>query len=86
MDKDEWVDYLGATNLINMIASRNMYGWYDQSSEMFSSQTPEREPETNEQKVIRLLRGDFEKKLGISFEDFMNTYNHLVETNPDKLI
>ncbi len=42
--------------------------------------------ETDDQKVIRILKGDFEKKFGMTFEKFIETYHGLLETSPEKLI
>lgn len=42
--------------------------------------------ETDEEKVIRLLKGDFEKQCEISFEKFMEIYTLIVKTSPEKLI
>jgi len=42
--------------------------------------------ETKEEKVVRLLKGDFERLCGISFDDFLITYHHIVKNNPEKLI
>lgn len=42
--------------------------------------------ETDDQKVIRILKGDFEKKFGMTFEKFIETYHRLLETSPEKLI
>ena len=42
--------------------------------------------ETEEEKVIKLLKGDFEKKTGITFERFIEVYNSILENNPEKLI
>jgi hypothetical protein len=45
-----------------------------------------RNAETPHDKVIRLLKGDFEKTHGITFEKFIETYNDILENNPEKLI
>lgn len=39
--------------------------------------------ETDEEKVIRLLKKDFEKEMGLTFESFLNIYNnpHLLTDN-----
>lgn len=43
--------------------------------------------EVNEEDVvINLLQGDFEKKCGISFERFIEVYNEILKNNPEKLI
>ena len=42
--------------------------------------------ETIEEKVIRILKYDFEKSHGISFDVFMNVYKEIIEKNPEKLI
>jgi len=47
----------------------------------------EEEKSENEKKyVIELLKGGFEEKCGISFDRFINIYNEILETNPEKLI
>ena len=47
---------------------------------------PFRRIESKEKIVIRLLKGDFETKTGITFEDFIETYNKILEYSPEKLI
>ena len=42
--------------------------------------------ETTQETVIRMLKGDFQKVVGVSFEDFMEAYHSLIENNPEKLI
>lgn len=42
--------------------------------------------ETHKETVIRLLKQDFEKNNGITFEDFISAYNDLLENEPEKLI
>jgi len=42
--------------------------------------------ETNEEKVIRLIKGGFEEQHGISFEEFQKVYKEILENNPEKLI
>jgi hypothetical protein len=42
--------------------------------------------ETDEEIVIRMLRGDFEKTVGISFGRFFELYRNIVENKPEKLI
>ena len=42
--------------------------------------------ESEEDKVARILKGDFEKQFGITFEKFIEVYNYIVENNPEKLI
>lgn len=42
--------------------------------------------ETEDQKVIRILKGDFEKKFGMTFERFVEVRERLIETHPEKLI
>jgi len=41
---------------------------------------------TPEEKVLRLLKYDFEKKVGISFEQFICVYKEILKNNPEKLI
>ncbi len=42
--------------------------------------------ETDEEKVVRILKGDFEKKFGMTFEKFIEVREKLLETHPEKLI
>lgn len=42
--------------------------------------------ETKEQKVVRLLKGDFEKYTGMSYEEFDEIHKRLIENYPEKLI
>lgn len=41
---------------------------------------------TKEAMVIELLKGGFETKCGLSFQDFMEIYTELIEESPEKLI
>ena len=43
-------------------------------------------PETKEQKVVRLLKGDFEKYTGMSYAEFEEIKKNLIENHPEKLI
>ena len=42
--------------------------------------------ESDEDKVIRILKKDFEAKHGMSFDKFIETYNKILANNPEKLI
>lgn len=42
--------------------------------------------ETDEEKVVRILKGDFEKKFGMTYEKFKNVYDIILRDNPEKLI
>ena len=42
--------------------------------------------ETDEEIVIKLLKGDFKKQCGIDFEKFIEVYNDIIENHPEKLI
>lgn len=42
--------------------------------------------ETNEELVIRMLHGDFEKLVGLSFCEFCRIRNEILESHPEKLI
>ena len=42
--------------------------------------------ETDEDKVARILKGDFEKKFGMTFEKFIEVYHKMLENSPEKLI
>lgn len=46
----------------------------------------ELEPITPQERVISLLKGGFEIRCGISFDEFIQVYNELLEHNPEKLI
>ncbi len=41
---------------------------------------------TTEEKVIDLLKGGFEKRCGLSLDEFMETYHKLLEHSPERLI
>ena len=47
---------------------------------------PEVVKETSEEKVIRFLKGDFEKQIGMSFDEFTKIRNEIIEKCPEKLI
>lgn len=42
--------------------------------------------ETEEQKVIRILKHDFESTHGITFERFIEVYHNILRDSPEKLI
>lgn len=42
--------------------------------------------ETDEAKVIRLVKGDFEKQIGMSFDRFQEILKTIISVNPEKLI
>ncbi len=42
--------------------------------------------ETEHEKVVRILKGDFEKKFGMTFERFIEVYHDMMEQHPEKLI
>jgi hypothetical protein len=42
--------------------------------------------ETDEEIVIRMLRGDFEQVVGVPYDKFCEIHKTLVENNPEKLI
>lgn len=42
--------------------------------------------ETDEEKVIRILKKDFEEKHGMTFDKFIETYQKILEESPEKLI
>lgn len=45
------------------------------------------EPELNEHdKVVKILKGDFEKKFGMTYDRFVEIYNEILKNNPEKLI
>ena len=43
-------------------------------------------PETKEQKVIRMLKGDFERYVGMPYSEFEQIRDDLMKNNPEKLI
>lgn len=43
-------------------------------------------PETEHEKVVRILKGDFEKKFGMSYDRFVEIYNEILKNDPEKLI
>ena len=43
-------------------------------------------PETKEQKVIRMLKGDFERYVGMPYSEFEQIREDLMKNNPEKLI
>lgn len=47
---------------------------------------PIRDTEDIEEKVIKLLKGDFEKKHCISIEDFFSIASKIIKDHPEKLI
>lgn len=42
--------------------------------------------ETDADKVVRILKHDFEKKHGMTFDKFIEVYNDLLKNNPERLI
>ena len=54
--------------------------WDDEEEEV------ELKPMTPQERVINLLKGGFENRCGISFDEFIQVYNELLEHNPEKLI
>ena len=42
--------------------------------------------ETYQQLVIRMIKGDFEKFTGLSFDRFCEIYKQTLENEPEKLI
>lgn len=69
---------------LHMYTNEDMINSYYYQEER--KETPTKKTETTKAKVIRLLKGDFEKKLGISFETFIETYNKILEESPEDLI
>lgn len=43
-------------------------------------------PPTIEERVIDIVKGGFEKKFGITIQEFQEVYDKLVEDEPDRLI
>ncbi len=48
--------------------------------EIVSSMVSSLKPKTNEEKVISILKGGFEKEYGMSFDKFIEIYNEMKET------
>lgn len=42
--------------------------------------------ETEEQKVLRILKGDFERQFGMTFDRFIEVRERMLETNPERFI
>ncbi len=42
--------------------------------------------ESNEDFVVRMLKGGFEEQMGMTFEEFCRIRNEILQTNPEKLI
>ncbi len=42
--------------------------------------------ETDEELVIRMLKGGFEKHMGMSYQKFATIHKQLLENHPEKLI
>ena len=55
-------------------------------STIYANMKKVNEIETKESIVIRLLKGDFEKSHGITFDEFIKIYNVILENSPEKLI
>ena len=64
--------------MIAKLAKNSVYGSFGSLSK--------RSFETNEDFVVRMLKGDFEKHMGIEYSEFEKVRNHLVENEPEKLI
>ncbi len=45
-----------------------------------------RDKETDEEKVIRIIKGDFEYKFGMTFDKFQDVLKSIMINNPEKLI
>lgn len=41
---------------------------------------------TDEEKVLKILKGGFEKEFGMTYEKFKEIYETILEENPEKLI
>ena len=50
--------------------------------EIISQMVSSFKPKTNEEKVISILKGGFEKEYGMSFDKFVEIYNEMKETCP----
>ncbi len=64
--------------LIAKIAKNSVYGAFGSLSK--------RSSETDEEFVIRMLKGDFEKHMGVSHSTFETIRRDLIENHPEKLV
>lgn len=85
VDYDVWSDNDTVTKLRNIIASQ-MSEKMDLEILNSIKEAMKERVETEEEKVIRILKGDFEKTFGISWDRFQIVYNKILESNPEKLI
>ena len=58
----------------------------DQTGKIPSSLLPHGSPESDEDRVVRMLKGDFEIIMGMSYERFIEIHKYLIEHHPEKLI
>ncbi len=57
------------------------------SNKIFKFTDPEPiKVETEHDTVVRILKGDFEKKFGMTYDRFVELYNDILKNNPEKLI
>lgn len=59
---------------------------YKKTETITKSKIPDAPNETPTEKVIRYLKGDFEKQIGMSFDEFTKIRNEIIESSPEKLI
>ena len=96
MNEKNWLDIIVKTRIWDKVVKDNnsWYSNYDDYTNDFEFQkeymadfnTKSAPVETDEQKVIRILKGDFEKKFGMTFEKFIEVRETILEHNPEKLI
>lgn len=98
MNESNWLDMIVKTRVWDKIVKDNStwyvdYDDYTKDYEFqkeylldFEEKAKSVAVETDEQKVIRILKGDFEKKFGMTFEKFIEVRESILEHNPEKLI
>ena len=98
MNENNWLDMIVKTRVWDKIVKDNStwyvdYDDYTKDYEFqkeylldFEEKAKSVAVETDEQKVIRILKGDFEKKFGMTFEKFIEVRESILEHNPEKLI
>lgn len=98
MNEKNWLDMIVKTRIWDKVVKDNStwyvdYDDYTKDYEFqkeymcdFEEKAKSAPVETDEQKVIRILKGDFEKKFGMTFEKFIEVRETILEHNPEKLI
>lgn len=83
---DECSDNITHEEIMNKSISQMAKQMADEIDVEILNAVHKRASETEEETVIRLLKGDFEEETGISFERFMEIYNDIMQRTPEKLI